>query len=132
MAKKMSVTTEAGAIDISLPTAADLSAKQYFFVKRDATTGKIVACGANEQPLGVLQNAPNGSARDATAQVRVSGVSKIKLAGTVTPSSFIQCDTNGNGTPNTTDKRPSGGLSLADGVTGDISTMLVSPSIMGA
>jgi len=132
MAKNQSVVTEAGAIDISLPTTANLSAKQYRFVKRDATTGNIVACGANEQPLGVLQNAPNGSSREAVAEVRISGVSKLKLAGTVTPSSWVQCDTNGEGTPNTTNNRPSGAMALSDGTSGDLIAVLVLPSIMGA
>jgi len=132
MAKNQSATTEAGAVDMSFPTVANLSAKQYRFVKRDATTGNIVACGANEQPLGVLQNAPNGSTREDVAIVRIAGVSKLKLAGTVTPSSWIQSDTNGEGTPNTTNNRPSGAMALSDGTSGDLIAVLVAPSVMGA
>lgn len=132
MAKTDGFYTEAGAVDISLPCAADLSGKQYYFVKRDLTTGNIVACGANEQGIGVLQNAPNGATRPDVAQVRVSGVSKLRLAGTVTPQSWVQSDTNGAGTPNTTNNRPSNALALSDGDSGDLIPVLVQPCIMGA
>lgn len=38
--------------------AADLSAKQYCFVKYSADGLSVDVCGANEKSMGVLQNAP--------------------------------------------------------------------------
>lgn len=132
MAKTDSIVQEQGVVDISLPTIVDLSAKQYRFVKRNATTGNIEAAGANEQPLGVLQNAPNGATRTTTAHVRLLGVSKLKVAGTVTPGSWINSDTNGEGLANTTNNRPSGAIALCDGTSADLISVMVIPSVMGA
>lgn len=73
--------TDQGAIDLSLPTNSDLSSLQYHFVRLD-TSEEVVACAANA-PLGILQNAPDGSSSEATAIVRVQGLSKLSLAETV-------------------------------------------------
>lgn len=125
MAKTDSFYTEAGAIDISLPTDADLSALQYCFVKRDATDGKVVACGANEKPLGVLQNQPNGSTRDATAQVRISGVSKLKINETVTFGKFLTSTSGSLGEVCDAAGEEYGAKSLCDGDQNDLITVLV-------
>lgn len=37
---------------------ADLSAKQYYFVKWDSVAGQVVVAGANEKTAGILMNAP--------------------------------------------------------------------------
>jgi len=89
MAKVDSFATEDSGLDISLPTDADLSAKQYHVVKRDATDGKAVAAGANDKSLGLLQNAPNGSSEDKVAKVRVSGISKGVINEPVTFGQFL-------------------------------------------
>lgn len=125
MAFTSSVVTDAGAIDISRVTDADLSALQYHFVKFDATDGKIVACGANEKPAGILQNAPNGSSRDAAAIVRVAGVSKLKVNETVIPGNFLTstsgslaevCDAAGE---------EYGAIAMCDGTSNDLITALI-------
>lgn len=41
----------------TLPAGADLSAKRFYFVKRDANT-YILCTGATDVPAGVLQNKP--------------------------------------------------------------------------
>lgn len=125
MAKTDSFYTEAGAVDISLPTAANLSALQYFFVKRDATTGKVVACGANEKPLGILQNAPNGSSKDAVAHVRISGVSKLKIAETVTFGKFLTATSASKGEVCDAAGEEYGAKALCDGDADDLITVFV-------
>jgi len=82
------VSTEEGKIDLSFPTNTDLSALQYYFVKLDSSE-EVVACGANEKPLGILQNAPDGSSTEKTATVRVQGVSQLKVAETVAFGNFL-------------------------------------------
>ena len=74
----ITLITDEGKIDLSRPTNSDLSALQYYFVKLDADE-EVVACGANEKPLGILQNAPDGSSSETIATVRIQGVSKLKL-----------------------------------------------------
>lgn len=89
MGSRNSLLTQAGAIDVSLPVDADLSTKQYYAVKRDATTGNVVIASANSKNLGILQNKP--SAAGDVAQVRVQGVSlaKITEAGSIVFGNFL-------------------------------------------
>lgn len=89
-----SFLTDMGAIDVSLAANADLSAKQYYAVKRDATTGLAALSGANEKSLGILQNKP--TAGD-TARVRIQGVSNAELeeAGTILFGKFLTPTANG-------------------------------------
>lgn len=66
--------------------AADLSAKQYHFVKLDAN-GDVVACSAiTDIPYGVLQNAPT---LGQTAEVMRQGISKIVSDGVIAVGSLI-------------------------------------------
>lgn len=122
---KKSFTTDAGAIDISLPTDADLSALQYHFVKTDATDGKAVACGANEKPLGILQNAPDGDPDDRTAIVRVQGISKLKVNETVIPGNFLTSTSGSLGEVCDAAGEEYGARALADGVQNDLVSVLV-------
>lgn len=125
MADTKSFMTEAGAIDISLPTDADLSALQYCFVKTDSTDGKVVACGANEKPLGVLQNKPNGATKDDLAIVRLGGVSKLKINETVIPGNFLTSTSGSLGEVCDAAGEEYGARALCDGVQNDLISVLV-------
>ena len=61
--------------DISYLAGEGLASSQYLFVRKDATTGKIMLLdSATDVVLGILQNDPElGEA----AQVRIDGVSKL-------------------------------------------------------
>jgi hypothetical protein len=59
---------------ITLEAGADLSSKQYYFVKLD-NAGKAVVCsGATDIPVGVLQNNPTSGQ---AAEVVVVGLTKV-------------------------------------------------------
>lgn len=118
------VPTEAGAIDISVPTDSDLSALQYYFVKLD-TGEKVVACGANEKPLGILQNKPNGSTNQATARVRISGVSYLKLDEAVAFGNFLTCTATSKGEVADAAGEEYGAKALTSGDDGDLIAVLV-------
>ena len=61
-------------VKITLPAAADLSTKQYYFVKVN-TSGEAALCsGATDKPIGVLQNSPTSGQ---AAEVLVVGGTKI-------------------------------------------------------
>lgn len=61
-------------LKITLEAAADLSAKQYYFVKIDSN-GKAAVCAAlTDVPIGVLQNKPTAGQ---AAEIVVVGVSKV-------------------------------------------------------
>ena len=126
MAKTTSFTTEQGAIDISLPTDADLSSSQYVFVKRDATDGKVVLAGANEKTLGVLQNAPDGSSSDKEAIVRVAGITKIKIDEGVTFAKFLTpVATTGKAEVCDAANEEFGAIALSDGDADDLITAII-------
>lgn len=59
---------------ISLRAAADLTAKQFYFVKLDSSGYAAMPTAATDVPIGVLQNAPD-TGEEAT--VMVMGVSKV-------------------------------------------------------
>jgi hypothetical protein len=111
--------------DISLPTDADLSALQYHFVKCDATDNKVVACGALEKPLGILQNAPDGSSSDATACVRVYGISKLKLDEAVVHGNFLVCTATSKGEVADAANEEYGAVAIGSGADGDLLDVLI-------
>ncbi len=126
MAKTISVVNDDGSIDVSVPTASDLSSFQYCFVKKDSS-GKIVAADtANEQTLGVLQNAPNGSTKETEAIVRIQGVTKLKTGGAVTVLEFLKTVvTSAAAAAIASDHDIYGAQALCDGDSGDIIQALV-------
>jgi len=75
----------------SYVTAADLSTKQFYAVKLDAT-GKLALAGAGDTCIGILQNNP-GLGQVAT--VAVLGSSKAKAGAAVTAGLPVGADANG-------------------------------------
>ena len=63
-----------GTLKITLVAGADLSAKQYYFVKMSADNTCVLCSAATDSPIGVLQNAPISGAE---ASVTVVGGTKI-------------------------------------------------------
>jgi hypothetical protein len=61
-------------LKITLEAGADLSAKQFYFLKLDAAGKAVVCSGATDKPVGVLQNNPvSGQA----AEIVVVGLTKV-------------------------------------------------------
>lgn len=58
----------------SRPAGADLSAKQFYFVKNDGSGGAIICNDATDLPIGVLQNKPELGAQ---AEITVLGPSPV-------------------------------------------------------
>jgi hypothetical protein len=79
--------------NITLKAGADLSAKQYFFVKIDAN-GDVVLAGNGENAIGVLQNAP---ASGEAANIAVAGVSKVIIGDTTSLDSGVVISSDANG-----------------------------------
>ena len=82
------------AVKATLVAGADLSAKQYHFVKIDNGTGKAVAVnGATDRPFGVLQNNPTA---DQEAEILVVGGTKIVAGGTASAGQPLFPSASGN------------------------------------
>lgn len=121
------MATEVATLDISLPAGADLSAKQYYFVKLNSSGQAIVCAAATDVPVGVLQNDPAASGRGAT--VRVLGKSKVSSDASLSVGDLV--GTSGDGqadakTPGTdTTEYVVGQVLQAGGAAGEMSEVLV-------
>lgn len=83
----------------TLTAGADLSAKQFHFVKLSTVANETaLVSGAGEPAVGVLQNNPT-SGRDAT--VMTLGVSKVLVGTTVTAGEALSSDAAGKARPAT-------------------------------
>lgn len=81
-------------LKISLEAAADLSSKQYYFVKVD-TSGKAAVCSAvTDKPIGVLQNKPTSGQ---AAEIVVVGVTKVSADGTLDEGDLVGTSADGQG-----------------------------------
>jgi len=73
-------------VKVTLVAGADLSTKQYTFVKLNSS-GQAVACdGATDIPIGVLQNAPTSGQE---AEVLIVGGTKIVAGAALSEGALI-------------------------------------------
>lgn len=79
-------------ITVSRVAAADLSAKQYTFVKVNGDGQAAAAAAAGEPVFGVLQNDP-GLGQEAT--IAVGGISKVKADGVINEGDLIKTSADG-------------------------------------
>ena len=66
--------------------AADLSAKQYYFVKLSAANTVNVCTAITDIPIGILQNKPESGE---AATVCLFGISKVSADGTLAAGNLI-------------------------------------------
>lgn len=78
--------------DTSRKAGADLSAKQYYYVKVNSTDGVVICAAATDVPHGILQNAPLSGE---TAEVMLFGISKVVSGGTIAVGALVGTDGNG-------------------------------------
>ncbi|CAB4145721.1 hypothetical protein UFOVP1219_70 [uncultured Caudovirales phage] len=83
----------------TLTASADLSAKQYYFVKLASATTVAVCSAVTDKPIGVLQNAPTSGQ---AAEVCVFGISKISLDGTTVAGNLLGTAADGQAAVYTT------------------------------
>lgn len=82
------------AIVISRKAEADLSAKQYTFVKVGSSGGIAAQTSQGGDSLGVLQNAPTSGK---TGVILMVGISKLVMGGIVNDGADITTGTAGKG-----------------------------------
>ena len=76
----------------SLKAAADLSAKQYYFVKLDGNGFAVVCAAITDKPIGVLQNTPVSGEE---AEILVTGITKISANGAISIADSIGSSSDG-------------------------------------
>ena len=110
---------------LSIPAGADLSAKQYTFVKISGT-GVVAVAADTDVPIGILLNDP---ASGETAAVAVSGICKLKASAAITAGAVIGTAAAGTAVTRTvgtdTTKYILGRAITAAGASGDIITVAV-------
>lgn len=76
----------------TLTAGADLSAKQFYFVKISAANTVTVCAAATDIPCGVLQNAPESGE---AANVMHYGISKVSSNAAITAADLIGTSSDG-------------------------------------
>ena len=74
------------ALRITLVAGADLSTKQYFFVKINSSGEAVLCSAATDKPIGVLQNNP---ASGEEAAIVVVGGTKVVSSASIDEGSLI-------------------------------------------
>jgi hypothetical protein len=77
---------------ITLEAGEDLSSKQYYFVKLNATGKAIVCAGVTDKPVGVLQNDPTSGQ---AAEVVVVGLTKVSTNAALAIADLIGTSADG-------------------------------------
>ena len=72
--------------------AADLSAKQYYFVELGSGTVNVTDA-ITDVPVGVLQNKPDAAGKH--AEVAMFGFTKVVAGGAISAGALIGCTTAG-------------------------------------
>lgn len=107
-------------------TDADLSAKQYHAVK--LSSGKLTATHTKGgRILGILQDQPDGSSSEQVGQVRLFGLSRGKLGGTVSENGILITDTDGALIADDAADQSPVGMALEEGVDGDVIGIVLFP-----
>lgn len=73
-------------VKVTLVAAADLSTKQYTFVKLNSDGNVAAASGATDIPIGVLQNAPTAGQE---AEVLVVGGTKVVAGAAIGEGALV-------------------------------------------
>jgi len=74
------------AVRITLPAGADLSTKQYYFVKVNSSGQAVLCSAATDRPIGVLQNTPESGEE---ASVLVVGGTKVVASASLDEGTLI-------------------------------------------
>lgn len=114
---------EESAVIVTLPANGDLSANQFKFVKLNSS-GRLVACGAGEPAVGVLQDDPRAAGR--AAMVAIGGIVKAKAEGTVAAGADVASDADGGIIAATTGQIVLG-TAVTGGASGEIISILFNP-----
>ena len=112
----------------NLTAGADLSSKQYHFVKLASATTVDVCSAITDIPIGILQNNPTSGN---TATIAIFGISKVVAHGTLAAGNVIgtsadsQADAITRGSDNSVTIM---GQAVTAGSAGETTTMFLNPS----
>lgn len=125
----MSVDLSSGGLTLSFKAGADLSAKQFYFVKMSANDTVALCSGATDKPIGVLQNKPTSGQ---IASVMVIGVTKVSSDAALAVGDIIATQTDGQAEVADSGDYVCGHVIIASGAAGGLATAVISCSNLSA
>ena len=111
-----------------LTAGADLSAKQYHFVKLASATTVDVCSAITDKPIGVLQNTPTSGQ---AAEVCIFGITKVVADGNLAAGNIIGTSSDGQAdaiAPGTDTTVYTMGQAIEAAAAGNTVTMFLNPS----
>ena len=112
----------------TLTAAADLSAKQYYFVKLASATTVNVCTATTDRAIGILQNDPESGEQ---AVVRIFGISKVVADGTIAFNNVIGTSADSQAdaiVPGTDTSVVTLGIAIQAASAGETFTMFLNPT----
>lgn len=103
---------------LSLPVAADYSAKQFYAMALNGSRQAVLASAQGQKCIGILQDDPDAANR--VGRVAVLGISKCIYGGTVDENDPLTTDSSGKLIKATAENEHVVGLCLRAGVSSDI------------
>ena len=120
---------ESPGIDLgTLTAAADLSSKQYYFVKLASATTVNVCTATTDRAIGILQNDPTSGQ---SAVVRIFGISKVVADGTIAFNNVIGTSADSQAdaiVPGTDTSVTTLGVAIQAASAGETFTMFLNPT----
>ena len=108
---------------LTRPAGVDLTAKQYFIVKLNASKQLVLASAATDFLFGVVAGLPDSSAVGTPVDVAVrngSGTFKVVAGGTIAVGDLITSDANGNAVTTVTSGNEVLGVAVEAAVAGQV------------
>lgn len=105
---------------LSRAAGADLSAKQYYICKTDASGNIILATAATDKLLGVIDLPAKSTDTVVVNLINGNGTGKVIAGGSIAKDAYITTDANGKAVATTTAGDTVIGRALAAASTGDI------------
>jgi|2_EtaG_2_1085320.scaffolds.fasta_scaffold03392_3 hypothetical protein len=118
------MAAENGILDLTFAVSGNgLSANsdQFIFAKMGNTSPQVVAAAAGDRILGITQSTAK---KTEGLSIRLIGVSKLRLGGTVKAGNQVKADANGNGVLGVGNAKY-GAQALEDGVSSDVISVLL-------
>lgn len=112
----------------TLTAAADLSGKQFHFVKLASATTVNVCSAITDKPIGVLQNTPTSGG---VAEICIFGITKVVADATYSAGAVLGTSNDGQAkaiVAGTDVTQYALGQAIEAGVAGNIVTMFLNPS----
>tara|TARA_B100000131_G_scaffold261181_1_gene257252 strand:- start:5509 stop:5898 length:390 start_codon:yes stop_codon:yes gene_type:complete len=112
----------------TLKAAADLSSKQYHFVKLASATTVNVCSATTDRAIGILQNDPESGE---AAEICIFGISKVVADGTIAFNNVIGTSADSQAdaiTPGTDTSVTTLGVAIGAASAGETFTMFLNPT----